>query len=112
MTEQNQVLTAQDVDRYWKAQLRAVDRWEWLKEHNYPINDVEQAYQEIESWAKAAMEIQEEYNLQYNRRNCPHTNVIRHFEVDGTITICSDCGAWIDDQGEVYRYSDPLEEIF
>jgi hypothetical protein len=43
---------------------------------------------------------------------CPHTNVVHHFEVDGTITICSDCGAWIDDQGEVYRYSDPLETIF
>ena len=43
---------------------------------------------------------------------CPHTNVVHHFEVDGTITICSDCGGWIDDQGEVYRYSDPLEEIF
>ena len=43
-----------------------------------------------------------------NRPNCPHKNVIHHFEVDGTITICSDCGGWIDDDGFVYRYSDPL----
>jgi len=113
MTAQvEQVITINDVERYWKAQLRAVDRWQWLIEHNYPVNTVEEARQEKERWGELAEEVQQEYNEQYNRRNCPHTNVIHHFEVDGTITICSDCGGWIDDQGEVYRYSDPLDEIF
>ena len=107
-----QVITINDVDRYWKAQLRAVDRWEWLIEHNYPVNTVEEARQEKERWGELAEEVQREYHQQYNRPNCPHTNVTRSHEVDGDITICKDCGGWIDDQGEVYRYSDPLEEIF
>lgn len=36
---------------------------------------------------------------------CTHENVIRQFEIDGTITVCSDCGAWIDEHGEIVRVS-------
>jgi hypothetical protein len=110
MTEQ--VLTPQDVDRYWKAQVRAVDRWTWLKEHNYPMSDVEQAYEEMEQWGKLAEEIQEEYRQQYENQPCPHANVIHHIEPDGDIVICSDCGGWLDEDGKVYRYSPSLEETF
>ena len=112
MTEQDQKITIDDVDRYWRAQLRAVDRWEWLTEHNIPRVDIEEAWEEVESWTRLAEEINAEYNEQCDRRNCPHKNVIHHFEVDGTITICSDCGGWLDEDGFVYRYSDPIEEIY
>jgi hypothetical protein len=40
---------------------------------------------------------------------CDHQNVIHQIDVDGTITICSDCGAWIDEQGEIMRM--PSDEI-
>ena len=59
-----------------------------------------------------ATDYAEQLQAKYDAQQCPHTNVIHHFEVDGTITICSDCGAWLDDDGFVYRYSDPLDEIF
>ena len=59
-----------------------------------------------------ATDYAEQLQAKYDAQQCPHKNVIHHFEPDDTITICSDCGGWIDDQGEVYRYSDPLETIF
>ena len=110
MAEQVQKITIDDVDRYWKAQLRAVDRWEWLTEHNAP--GIEEAWGDVENWTRLAKEINAEFNEQYDRRNCPHKNVIHHFEPDGDITVCNDCGGWIDEDGYVYRYSEPIEEIF
>jgi hypothetical protein len=43
---------------------------------------------------------------------CDHQNVIHQIEVDGTITICSDCGAWLDEQGEIVRMPNDNIPIF
>jgi len=105
-------ITIHDVSRYWKAQLRAIDRWEWLTEHDYPQADIDRAWEEIEDWTQRAIKINTEYNEQYERRNCQHKNVIHQFEPDGDITICEDCGGWLDEDGKVFRYSKSLEEIY
>ena len=112
MTEQVQKITIDDVDRFWKAQLHAIDRWEWLMEHNIPRVDIEEAWENVECWTQMAKEINDEYNKQYDRRNCLHKNVVHYLEPDGDITVCSDCGAFLDEMGFVYHYSPPLEEIF
>jgi hypothetical protein len=101
-------ITLQDVDRYWKAQVRAVDRWEWLKEHNCPMSDVEQAYEEMEQWGKLAEEIQAEYHEQFG---CQHKN-LKSIGDNNPLNegyICSDCGAWLDENGNVVRK--PVDEI-
>jgi len=45
-------------------------------------------------------------------KSCPHKNVYTSHEPDGDIRVCRECGGWLDDDGFVYRYSDPLEEIY
>jgi hypothetical protein len=47
--------------------------------------------------------------VQIDPQFCDHKNVIHQFEIDGTITVCSDCGAWIDEDGEIVRM--PVDEI-
>ena len=103
----DEIITPQTVERYWKAQLRAVDRWQWLIEHKQPQPVIESAYEEVEQWTRLAEEVQGEYADQYqvnlsfdeNRpkqdpQYCYHRNAIMTYhEADGTLYHCPDCGS-------------------
>ena len=104
-------ITIHDVNRYWAAQLRAVDRWEWLIDHSASQNTVDKAWADVERWSELAEEIQAEYHEQFG---CQHKN-LKSMGDNNPLNegyICSDCGAWLDENGNVYHHSPSLEETF
>lgn len=63
----------QTVDRYmveqaWHEQVEAVDRWQWLVEHDFSREIVESAWDEIQAATAYAMELEELYSEQYDQR--------------------------------------------
>jgi len=73
-----EVMTKQDtayVDRFmiesaWDEQVQAVDRWEWLAEHNQPADVIETAWDEVEERTADAMRLEELYREQFEQEVC------------------------------------------
>lgn len=121
----DQVITPQDVDRYWKAQVRAIDRWEWLVDHNCNQDTCDSAWEEVESWTRLAEEIQKEYSQQYDELNkvmpfgeykptldpktCNHQNAFTTYDdIDGKLQHCPDCNATLDEDGQIVQVVDEI----
>lgn len=65
LQQQDQV-TRCDVERAWREQVQAVDRWEWLANHRCPKHEVEAALENILATTAYAIELEELYSQQYD----------------------------------------------
>jgi hypothetical protein len=61
-------VTRCDVERAWREQVQAVDRWEWLANHRCPKHEVEAALENILATTAYAIELEELYSQQYDER--------------------------------------------
>ena len=62
-----EIVTLQDTEDAWKAQIAAVDRWEWLNDNNAPVEAIEAAYSEMEAALAYAERLEDLYHDQYRR---------------------------------------------
>ena len=62
------IYTRQDVDRAWQEQIIATDLYEIACMERQPRHVIEQKREDMDTATKHALEVQEMYNEQYDRR--------------------------------------------
>jgi len=117
MTETDQALTIQDVERAWDDQVKAADWYErttlFNKGEDWNQELIEKALEDLEDATKLALELDNIYQLQYQTRIyddqgkwhlCTHQQAfITYDEIDGTLRHCPTCGATLDENFNIVQ---------
>jgi hypothetical protein len=133
MATPTNLITLTEVERAWADSVGAADYYERTTllhdQGGCDWSQVERALENMQDTTRHAQRLQERYNEQYEAQYadkrvvlafdgkttkidpsfCDHKNAIHYIEPDGDYWVCSDCGAWLDEHGDIFRQPQEME---